>query len=63
VNCKAVTIEIRLSISLDVCFRVTSITDLFDVSESESPDPCEGISAWPWACLPGVPFSGFPSCF
>jgi hypothetical protein len=44
VNYKGVIIEIGLSISLDGCFRVTSVADLFDMSDSESPDPCEGIS-------------------
>jgi hypothetical protein len=61
VNCKGVIIEIRLSISLDGCFRVTSLTSLFDLRNNESPDPYKGISAWPWACLLGLPFSGFPS--
>jgi hypothetical protein len=63
VNCKGVTIAIRLSICLDVCFRVNSVTGSFGTSESESPNPCEGIFAWPWAFLPGVPFLGFPPCF
>jgi hypothetical protein len=62
VNCKGVIIAIGLLISLDGCFRVTFVTDLFDMSDSESLDPCEGISTWPWAYFPGVPFSRFPSC-
>jgi hypothetical protein len=62
VNCKGVIIEIELPVSLDGCFRETSLTGLSDMSDIESPDPCEGISAWPWAFLPRVPFSGFPSC-
>jgi len=62
VKCKGVIIAIRLLISLYGCFRVTSMTILFDMSDSESPDPYEGISAWPWACFLGVPFLGFPSC-
>jgi hypothetical protein len=61
VNCKGVIIAIGLSISLDGYFGVTSMIKLFDVSDSESPNPCEGIYAWPWACFPGIPFSGFPS--
>jgi hypothetical protein len=45
VNYKGVIIAIRLSISLDGCFGVTSVAGLFDMIDSESPDPCEGISA------------------
>jgi hypothetical protein len=63
VNCKGVTIAIGLLIGLDVCFGVTSVTGSFGASESESHDPYEGISAWPWACFPSAPFSGFSSYF
>jgi hypothetical protein len=62
VNYKGVIIAIRLLISLDGYFWVTSMTGLFDVRDSESSNPCEGISTWPWTYLLGIPFMGFPSC-
>jgi hypothetical protein len=63
VNCKGVMIAIKLSIFLDVFWGVASVTNSFGMSESDPPDPCEGISTWPWACLHDAPFLGFPPCF
>jgi hypothetical protein len=45
VNCKGVIEAMGLSISLNDCFGIASVAGLLDMSDSESPNPCEGISA------------------
>jgi hypothetical protein len=44
VDCKGVTNGMGLSISMDVCFMVASVTGSFDVDKGVSPTPFEGIS-------------------
>jgi hypothetical protein len=45
VNCKGVVTAMGLSISLDNCLGVVSVTGSFDVVSEVSPAFCEGISA------------------